>query len=60
MDGRSEKVEAKKQRFSLRGASRNDFGVRLVPQLVPEAHPDSPVRHSALLIVFGDVAGRVK
>jgi hypothetical protein len=35
--------------------ARNDLGIRLVPQLMPDAHGDSPMRHGAVRIVFGDL-----
>ncbi len=36
-------------------ATCDDLGIRRVPQLMPDAHGNSPMRHGAVGIVFGDV-----
>src|SRR6266496_4945674 len=33
----------------------DDFGVGLVPELMPDAHGDAPMRHPTLGIILGDL-----
>ena len=41
--------------FDFLLAPGDHFRVGLIPELVPQAHRDSPMRHGALRIVFGDL-----